>query len=234
MVFDESAEPPPSPEQGRGRVELDELVIFPLPETVFFPHTVIPLHIFEMRYRAMTEDLLADDRPLAIALIDEGAGTDERGRPRVHDIVGFGHIIRHDRLEDGRFNILLRGEGRARILTEHDTDRPYRVVCAETVVDRPAERAEIARRVETVRGCIVGLRAFNERLSVALTRALNAAAQPEQLSHSLCSALFPDTTTRQRLLAERDVLARLDAISERLTELLMAGHEQLHGDGAAD
>ena len=99
--------------------------IFPLPTLVLFPHTVVPLHIFEQRYRAMIADALQGDRLIAMALLKPGWEKDYEGAPPVHDVVGVGRILRDEKTEDGRYNILLEGVARARI-EELLPPNPYR------------------------------------------------------------------------------------------------------------
>src|SRR5688572_25873601 len=99
--------------------------VFPLPTLVLFPHTVVPLHIFEPRYRAMVGDALLGDRLIAMALLKPGWEKDYEGAPPVHEVVGVGRILRDERTEDGRYNILLEGIARARI-EEHLPPNPYR------------------------------------------------------------------------------------------------------------
>jgi Lon protease-like protein len=89
-----------------------ELPIFPLPNVVFFPHTLLPLHIFEPRYRKMLADCLAGERRLAVVLLRPGWEADYYGRPAVHSVAGAGEIIQSEMLPNGRSNIVLRGLGR--------------------------------------------------------------------------------------------------------------------------
>ena len=97
--------------------------IFPLPEVVFFPDTVLPLHVFEPRYRQMIADCLAGDRWLGVAMLRPGWEKDYQGRPPVHDVAGAGEILQAEVLADGRFNILLDGRARVRILEEEAAER---------------------------------------------------------------------------------------------------------------
>jgi hypothetical protein len=101
------------------------VALFPLPTVVLFPHTVVPLHIFEPRYRAMVGDALKGDRLIAMALLKPGWEKDYEGAPPVHDVVGVGRILRDERTYDGRYNILLEGVARARIEELIPPD-PYR------------------------------------------------------------------------------------------------------------
>src|SRR5258708_5801377 len=93
---------------------LDALPVFPLPQTVLFPGALLPLHVFEPRYRTMVKDALTTHKAIAIALIREAGGRDAHGHPGIESVAGVGVIIDHVELPDGRFNILLSGRGRAR------------------------------------------------------------------------------------------------------------------------
>src|SRR6059058_955126 len=92
--------------------------LFPLPNLVFFPHVMQPLHIFEPRYRQMTADALAGDRFIALVLPTPGWEKDYAKAPALHSVGCLGRIIAEQRLDDGRFNILLRGLGRIRLVRE--------------------------------------------------------------------------------------------------------------------
>ena len=111
--------------------------LFPLPNLVLFPHVVQPLHIFEARYRQMTADALASDRLIALALLQPGWEGDYEGRPALHPTVCLGRIVAEQRLPDGRFNLLLRGLSRARVIEEPADDRPYRLAKLELLADGP-------------------------------------------------------------------------------------------------
>jgi Lon protease-like protein len=97
------------------------IALFPLPGCVLLPHSALPLHIFEPRYRAMTCDALDSTGLIAMATID-GDLLDIDGRPVLKPCVCVGYIVHHERLDDGRYNILLQGIARARLLDEIDED----------------------------------------------------------------------------------------------------------------
>jgi len=119
--------------------------IFPLPNVYLFPGCVMPLHIFEPRYRQMIEDLL--DRPgrLVMGTIQEGQ-TDFASKPAMCPVAGLGEIGRHERLPDGRFLIWLVGISRVRI-REVDSDRLYRKVEIQPLeeIDVPRDDAHECR-----------------------------------------------------------------------------------------
>ena len=110
--------------------------VFPLPNLVMFPHVVLPLHIFEPRYRQMTEDALADDRLITMIQIRPAARGQRWDEPVPLEVVGcLGRIIQHERLSDGRFNFLLLGRKRVRMNREIRTGKLYRMVEVEIMED---------------------------------------------------------------------------------------------------
>src|SRR5687767_2795704 len=121
--------------------------LFPLPGVVLFPHAVLPLHIFEERYRAMTADVLRSHRQVAMALLRPGWERDYYGRPAIEPVVCVGTILSHERLADGRYNFLLQGHTRARVV-EEVAGGAYREARLERVVQTDADEAGLleARR----------------------------------------------------------------------------------------
>ena len=94
--------------------------IFPLPSVVLFPNVFLPLHIFEPRYRQMVTDALSGDRIIGMTLLK--AGDEADGDPPVYDVGCSGVITHVERLADGRFNLILRGVEKFRILGEEEPD----------------------------------------------------------------------------------------------------------------
>ena len=113
--------------------------IFPLPNAVLFPQVLLPLRIFEPRYRAMVEDALAGERVIGMVLLRPGFEADYEGRPPVYPIGCAGAITHAERLGDGRFNIVLRGTGKFRIVGE-DGGLPYRLARIEAVTELASDR----------------------------------------------------------------------------------------------
>jgi len=101
--------------------------MFPLPGVFLFPGTMMPLHIFEPRYRQMIEDSLDGPGRIVMGTVLEGHEPELPGAPPIHAIAGLGEIMRHDRLPDGRFLILLAGLARVHV-REAPSDRLYRKV----------------------------------------------------------------------------------------------------------
>src|SRR5205807_5199020 len=115
------------------------LPLFPLPDLVFFPNTRLPLHVFEPRYREMIKDALAGENRFGIVLLRPGWQSDYYGAPAIHLLGTLGTIEQAVSLEDGKFNLLVRGDVRFRVLEEVSRD-PYRTA---RVVVRPEVTREL-------------------------------------------------------------------------------------------
>ena len=109
--------------------------LFPLPNMVFFPQAVQPLHIFEPRYRQLTADALAGDRLIALVLPKPGWEADYGASPNVHAVACLGKIIAEQKMDDGRYNLLLRGLCRIQIVHEIPHGKLYRKAKAELLVE---------------------------------------------------------------------------------------------------
>lgn len=106
------------------------LSIFPLPGAILFPGLALPLHIFEPRYRAMASDALARDRRIAM-IQPQRSG---EGAP-LFEVGCVGRIGEVEALEDGRYNLVLEGETRFRLVRELDVTTPFRQVEGEPIAD---------------------------------------------------------------------------------------------------
>jgi uncharacterized protein len=133
--------------------------LFPLPGVVLFPHAVLPLHIFESRYRQMTEDALASDRLITIVQIRPPGEWKSPSEPALEEVGCLGRIFKHERLPDGRFNFLLVGRKRVRLTHEIASGKLYRMsevrVIEEILPDQPEDhqREEL---IATFRGIFQG------------------------------------------------------------------------------
>ena len=201
--------------------------LFPLPNVVFLPHTLLPLHIFEPRYREMLADCLAGDRRLAVVLLRPGWEAEYYGRPAVYSVAGAGEIVASERLPDGRSNILLKGLGRIRIDSEVPSPKPYRIARAswlDEVYPFGGEDA-LASQVDHLRrlcGDLVG--ALPEPVP-ALLEILTQRDSPGVCVDRVSSLVVPEPEERQRLLELNDVqqrmaevIAVLEALVGRITQ----------------
>ena len=203
------------------------LPIFPLPDLTFFPRTVLPLHIFEARYRAMVTDCLARDKRLAVVGLKPGYETTYDGKPPVYEVTGVGRIVQWERLATGRYNLLLRGERRARIDRELPADTLYRMVAATPLEETGAEGPAVQALAGRVKARCRQILAAVGRSGAELQQTLDALSDPAELSDQVASALVPAHATRQALLEELHVERRLERLAVALDDLL----SQLTGEG---
>lgn len=194
--------------------------LFPLPDVVHFPHLLLPLHIFEPRYRAMVADALEGDRLLAMALLKPGAAT-TAGSPPIHDVVCLGRITANQQTEDGRYYLVLQGLSRARIVREENDDLAYRVAQLELLPDPETVFAPAAANAQRRRLLLAFRSLFpKHNLDRVLRRAIKEAVPLGILCDVLADALSLDAQTAYHVLAETDVKERcrlvLRLIQERL------------------
>jgi len=114
--------------------------IFPLPATVFFPATVLPLHLFEPRYRQMGRDVIEGDGELVVVLLKPGWESNYEGTPPVYETATLGTLEDHEELEDGRLNIVLQGRDRVRLLPPDDDELSPGKLYRERRVEPARER----------------------------------------------------------------------------------------------
>ncbi len=115
--------------------------LFPLPNVWLFPYLLLPLNVFEERYRQMIEDCLDGPGRIVLGTIQEGHEESMAGAPPVYPIAGLGEIGRHVRLPDGRFHVWLMGLQRV-LLREVPSDRLYRRVAVEPAPEVSVPEAE--------------------------------------------------------------------------------------------
>jgi Lon protease-like protein len=200
--------------------ELDRLPIFPLPNVQLFPHALLPLHVFEPRYRALVKDCLDGNHVVAIATLEPGFEEDYEGRPPVKRICGVGMVIGHEPLPDGRSNILVRGLSRAEILSELPPDRAYRLVQARPLEDRIPATLDRPAAVQTLMLLADRLADRLPSGGATLRGLVRSQPQPGPLTDVLAAALVTDPGDRQRLLEDPDVAARVELVSARLAAIV--------------
>ena len=188
------------------------LPIFPLPNLVFFPNTRLPLHVFEPRYRQMITDALEADKRFGIVLLRPGWETDYFGAPAVHACGTIGTIEQAVPLEDGRFNILVRGDVRFRIVGEVSRV-PYRTarVLAQPEFQRKPDEAHTQREwlAELARQY---LKYLPDQMAVPEIETVGLDA----LTNALIMSLNLEVEEKQKLLEIDDLIARAELIGSEL------------------
>jgi Lon protease-like protein len=196
------------------------LPIFPLPQVQLFPHALLPLHVFEPRYRDMVRDALAGPRLIAVAALEPGFEDQYHDRPAVRAVVGVGEMIGHEPLADGRANILLRGLARARIDRELPPRESYRLVEATQLVDVYDRGLDASASLKTL--MLLADQLARKLPSGGDTLRELARSQPRlgALVDVLAAALVTDPDERQTLLETPDVAVRADRVGGEIATVL--------------
>jgi uncharacterized protein len=188
------------------------LPLFPLPNLVFFPQTRLPLHVFESRYRQLIADVIATDQRFGIVLLRPGFESDYFGAPPVYACGTVAYVEQSVTLDDGRYNILVQGETRFRIVDEVSRE-PYRVarVIAQPQIEGDASAA-YAQRLWLTELSQQYLRYLPEQGAVPEIASVGL----EALTNALIMSLTLDVAEKQRLLETDDLVARAEEVGDEL------------------
>src|SRR5438067_6901427 len=189
------------------------LPLFPLPNLVFFPRTRLPLHVFEPRYRQMVADAVAADQRFGIVLLRPGWETDYFGALPIYGYGTVGQIEQAVPLDDGRYNILVRGEVRFRVVGEVSRE-PYRTA---RVIVQPEESHNESRRYEQKSWLADLSRQYLHYLPDQIAVPEIDTVELEALTNALIMSLNLDVQEKQRLLEIDDLIARADEVGRELT-----------------
>lgn len=198
-----------------------DIPLFPLPNVTFFTNTFLPLHVFEPRYRKLTEACLAGDRLMGVALLKDGWQQDYFGQPPIFRTFGVGKIIDVDRAPDGTFNIVLEGLYRVRLCEEFPI-RDYRIGRAEVLHEWPIDmhRERLAPMMRELREGTDLLARLLPRLREPLTAAWASHPHPLVILNHLAAILAHDTYDRQSILEQDDPLRRMQLVLVQLRAAL--------------
>jgi Lon protease-like protein len=200
---------------------LSSLPIFPLPNCVLLPGGLLPLHVFEPRYRELTRDCLAGHHLMGIARLRPGYESTYYGRPPVYEKCGVGKIICSEELPDGRFALLLRGVARVEIARElPSANRTYRMVEALPLLDRTVDDADARDHHHRLIKLCDRLAEVIEQGGSQLRDLARAFDSPGACADAVAAALIMDADTRQELLEARCPLARLQRTLGHVSHLL--------------
>lgn len=181
--------------------------IFPLAGALLFPRTQLPLHIFEPRYREMVRDALGGEKLIVMV-----QPRDEEEPPAIFDIGCLGRIVGSEELDDGRFNIVLEGVGRVRILSEADVTTPYRQADADrSGFEQDGQEDEplgIANRAELERES----RLYAEALGYTVDWKAVGTLDDEMLVNGIAQIVPLDVGSKQALLEADTITERADLL----------------------
>lgn len=211
---------------------LDEIPLFPLSSVVLFPRVLTPLHLFEPRYRQMAEHALAGERRIGMIAVPPEHAEGMAEDPELYPVGCAGDIVQHERLSDGRFNIVLTGTRRFRVVEEpaRPAGQLFRLARVEWLEDQlaPEEaprvaalRLQIIERVRDLAGHSDPKRAAE--ISVQTFEGVDDVTFVNSLSNAIAFA----TPEKQGLLEAASIAARFERLegllSFRLAELASPG-----------
>jgi uncharacterized protein len=199
---------------------LSSLPIFPLPNCVLLPGGLLPLHVFEPRYRELTKHCLDGHQLMGVARLRPGFESAYYGRPPVFERCGVGRIICSEELPDGRYALLLRGVARVEIERELPADKAYRVVEAKMLDDVACDATgarDVHRRLITL---CDRLAEVIEQGGPQLRDLVRSFDQPGACADAVAAALIMDADARQELLEACDPMVRLQRTLGHVSHLL--------------
>ena len=181
--------------------------IFPLPGAILFPRSQLPLHIFEPRYREMVRDAI--DGPARIGMI-QPLRLDEDNKAPLYEVGCLGEIVGIEELDDGRFNIVLLGSNRFRLVGEVDGDSAYRCasVDIEAFDDSEPRPLPLIQRAEVEREA----RRLGDALGLAVDWAAVARLDDEMLVNAIAQVAPFDPGAKQALLEQPTLDSRADLL----------------------
>ena len=186
--------------------------VFPLSTVVFFPNTLLPLHIFEQRYREMLSDSQADEKIIAMALLKPGWEKNPNDQnPEIFNVAGMGRIVTSETFNDGRSNIVLYGLKRIKILEEINDNKAYRKAKIEILnnhLDDNTNSDSLRKHIDYLISSWNDIVGENNKQRVLVNTDLPLSS----LTDVLASVLIADIFERQKMLEETSVEKRAEKI----------------------
>lgn len=195
--------------------------VFPLPEVVLFPNVILPLHIFEPRYREMTESILRTDRFIALAMLTSGADPQQKRAP-IHETLCLGRVVAEERLEDGRYHIVVQGLARATVEGEHDReDLPYRLADLSIRESSESTGSKVEDDLLRHEAILRYRKAFpNVDVNRVFEQLMGADVPLGVFCDVLANTLKYDPEFSQSVLEETDTSARMTLLLDQINRLI--------------
>lgn len=195
------------------------IFLFPLPNVVLFPDVFLPLHIFEPRYCELTRAALDDNRLIGMVLAKSQSESDE-----CYPIGCAGVITHVEEIDGGRFNIVLRGLQKFRILAEDETsEKPYRIARIEGIAEGTVDKVALKEQRARLEALLVssGTANFSFRLPPSMPDV--------EFVHALSQYFGFEAVERQALLEMSDAEARCRALIELVEMQVLMGSRDWTG-----
>jgi uncharacterized protein len=193
--------------------------LFPIPGAILFPRAQLPLHIFEPRYREMVRDAIGGDGHIAVIqpqIVDAPEGND----PPLYSVGCVGEIVGLEELEDGRFNIVLNGSNRFRLLSEVNLDKPYRNADLDVGAfdDREPPPLSMPQRAEVEREA----RRLGDSLGLSVDWKAVSRLDDEMLVNAISQVAPFDVPAKQALLEADSLTSRADLLVQLMQFLRLS------------
>ena len=199
-----------------------ELPIFPLSNAIFFPKTLLPLNIFEPRYKQMTEHAVSGNR--LIGMVQSNQNIDDNGKPQVYNVGCVGYIEFHSSTPDGRYLINLKGISRFKIQKEVDSRDLYRKFAVDYndfSTDLDEQKTKMIDTIELIEKT----KKLFEQYQLSTNWKIVEKVEPEQLINSL-SMICPFTISeKQRLLETKDIMDRSEVLNKIINFYVLGNNE---------
>ena len=200
-----------------------EIPLFPLPNLVLFPHIVVPLHIFEERYKLMINTCIDRDEVFGLVLLRSGA--EEETEETIHRVGMTARIVQVERLEDGRLNILGEGEDRFRIY-RFTQQTPYWKASVDFFEDDESH-SSMESLYDQVAGLYRKVAELGTKLSGTQESEMVLPESPPDLSYMVSYVLDIDSEDKQKLLEMTSTAERLQVLENHLAETIRKMEQQV-------
>lgn len=183
--------------------------LFPLSSVVFFPNTLLPLHIFEPRYQQMLNDTLNSEKIIGMVLLKPGWEKNYYGNPEIFGVAGIGRIVSTEKMDNGRSNVVLYGLKRVKIIEEIG-EKPYRLARIEILESDTSDKNALYKE----KLCNL-ISTWNEMLSSNQKKhkiKVNTNLPLNSLTDVLSSVLMTNIYDKQEMLEETSVSKRAEKL----------------------
>lgn len=203
--------------------EIVQAPLFPLPGMVFFPHSIVRLHIFEERYKQMTRDSIAGSEKMLVGMLKPGWEPSYYDSPPVYRICGLGRIVDHQEHDDGKFDITLEGICRV-VIREEVQHAPYRIVSGEclngTMVAPDDVGQQIHRSYRTLLESADRMVRLLPQFKNTLQKILAAHPHPGVVADLLTHYFIEKSYEKQCILEEENCLRRINLVNIQLNQIV--------------
>src|SRR4051794_5465765 len=207
-------------EPGCEHQDLSAVALFPLPNVVLFPRAILPLHIFEERYKAMTANAVDGDGRIAMALLLPGWEKCYYSRASIEPVVCVGQILQHEKLPDGTYNLLLQGCIRAKVMSEEPPgERLYRVAELEPLTESTPLEIDLSQHRDRMNELFSSGAMARACLGKQFRQMLASTWPTQDIADVAAFYLLDDLPLKQSLLAECDAVSRVERTVHALQQM---------------